>query len=172
MLGPCYHLLFSMLYYIGLRLTPVRVLERNYINLAEGLIYFPKVKGGKDLYLPLYVALQAPIEQYLSEHLTRESRYVFLSNRCPDQPLSPSDIRNKLRLAAYSAGLDTSITPHTPRHCKATHLTIHNVPQHTYDLSISLDRTKQIALLCESSIEELFCFCKRKKRYLFRSKYM
>lgn len=131
LLGPCYHLLFSMLYYTGSRLTPVRVLERNHINLAEGLIYFPKVKGGKDLYLPLHAALQAPIEQYLSEHLTRESRYVFPSNRCPDQPLSPSDIRNKLRWVAHSAGLDISITPHTLRHCTATHLTIRNVPQHT-----------------------------------------
>lgn len=131
LLRPCYHLLFSMLYYTGSRLTPVRILERNHINLEEGLIYFPKVKGGKDLYLTLQESLQAPFEQYLAEHLTTESRYIFPSTRCPDQPLSASDIRNKLRLAASNAGIDQAITPHTLRHCTATHLTIRNVPQHT-----------------------------------------
>ncbi|MEK5039873.1 tyrosine-type recombinase/integrase [Sporosarcina sp. FSL K6-3457] len=45
-----------------------------------------------------------------------------------NQPLSASDIRNKLR---WVAGLDTPITPHTLRHCTATYLTTKNVPQHT-----------------------------------------
>lgn len=49
-----YHLLFSILYYTGSRLSPVRMLERNHVRLEERIIYFPKVKGGKDLYLPLH----------------------------------------------------------------------------------------------------------------------
>lgn len=56
--------------------------------------------------------------------------FVFPSRKVPNQPLSASDIRNKLRLAANHAGLDSAITPHTLRHCTATHLTINNVPQH------------------------------------------
>lgn len=122
-LPPCYHLLFSVLYYTGSHLSPVRLEER--------VIYFPKVKGGKDLYLPLHDQLKELFEQYFTLHYPEGSRYVFPSNRCPDQPLSASDIRNKLRSAASQAGLDPSITPHTLRHCTATHLTIRNVPQHT-----------------------------------------
>lgn len=113
LLGPCYHLLFSVLYYTGARLTPVRVFERSYINLDEGLIYFPKVKGGKDLYLPLHEQLLGQFEQYFANHFTKENPYVFPSNRCSNQPLSASDIRNKLRWATSHAGLDSSITPHT-----------------------------------------------------------
>lgn len=131
-MSPCYHLLFSVLYYTGSRLSPVRTLERSHVRLEERVIYFPKVKGGKDLYLPLHDHLIGLFEVYFEERFLETEKYVFPSSKFPTQPLSPSDIRNKLRSAARLAGLDaSSLTPHTLRHCTATHLTIKKVPQHT-----------------------------------------
>lgn len=130
-LGANYHLLFSLLYYTGSRLTPIRTLEKAHIHLNERVIYFPKVKGGKDLYLPLHDHLKELIISYYTEHLPVNSHYIFPSSRCNNQPLSPSDIRNKLKKAAELANLRIPITPHTLRHCTATHLTLRNVPQLT-----------------------------------------
>ena len=89
------------------------------------------MEWGKDLYLPLHDQLKGLFEQYFAERSLEGGEYVFSSQRCQNQPLSASDIRNKLRWAAGEAGLDTTITPHTLRHCTATHLTIKNVPQET-----------------------------------------
>lgn len=128
-LPPCYSLLFNALYYTGSRLTPIRMLEKQHVHLKEKLIYLSEVKGGKDHYLPLHPHLKDLFESYFTEHLSTTSNYVFPSNRIPSQPLSASDIRNKLRYAARLADLSETITPHTLRHCTATHLTIQNVPQ-------------------------------------------
>ena len=131
LLNPCYHLLFSVLYYTGSHLKPVQIMERSHVDLVKGTIYFPKVKGGKELYLPLHDQLNEQFDQYFSNHLIEGSSYVFPSIRRTNQPLSASDIRNKLRLAASHAGLDSSLTPHMLRHCRAMHLTDRNVPQRT-----------------------------------------
>lgn len=130
-LHPRYRLLFSVLYYTGSRLSPVRTLERSHVHMRERIVYFPKVKGGKDQYLPLHDTLCNLFEEYFSLVIPSDSRYVFPSPKYPDQPISPSDVRNKLQLLAERAGVDTSITPHTLRHCTATHLTLRNIPQHT-----------------------------------------
>lgn len=131
LLNPSYHLLFSVLYYTGAYLTPVQNLERDHVDLVNGTIYFPKVKGGKELYLPLHNQLKEQFEVYFAEHLIKGNPYVFPSSRRSNQPLSASDIRNKLRLAASQAGLESSISPHMLRHCRAMHLTDRNVPQRT-----------------------------------------
>ncbi|MEK4406199.1 tyrosine-type recombinase/integrase [Sporosarcina sp. FSL K6-6792] len=83
------------------------------------------------MYLPLHDQLKGLFEQYFAKYDLEEHGYVFPSTLCPDQPLSVSDIRNKLRWTASQAGLNSLITPHTLRHCTATHLTIRTVPQHT-----------------------------------------
>ncbi len=131
LLRPGYDLLFSVLYYTGSHLTPVRLLEKSHVNLEEGMIYFPEIKGGKQLSLPLHEQLKVQFEQYFSIHLTDENPYVFPSERCSKLPLSASDIRNKLQACASLAGLDCSITPQTLRRCRAMHVTSRNVPQQT-----------------------------------------
>ena len=131
LLDPAYSLLFSVLYYTGSHLTPVRLLEKSHVNLEKGIIYFPEIKGGKELSLPLHEQLKEQFERYFSSHLTDENPYVFPSKRCANQPLSASDIRNKLQAATSHAGLNCSITPQTLRRCRAMHLTSRNVPQQT-----------------------------------------
>lgn len=128
-LGKDYALLFNALYYTGSRITPIRTLERKNVLLDEEKIYFPLVKGGKDQYLPLHPKLAEMFQNYFLTELPAKEKYVFPSPKIPNQPLSASAIRNKLRIAAQMADLPDSITPHTIRHCTATHLTLKNIPQ-------------------------------------------
>jgi len=51
-----YHLLFSVLYYTGSRLSPVRTLERSHVRLADRVIYFPKVKGARICICPFMIS--------------------------------------------------------------------------------------------------------------------
>lgn len=124
-----YGLFFSALYYTGSRLSPIRTLKWQHIDLEEQLIYFPKVKGGRDHYLPVHPKLIDLFTRYSAECVANANDFVFASERKPEQPVSASHIRNILRKAAEQAGLQQHITPHTLRHCTATHLTIQNVPQ-------------------------------------------
>lgn len=130
-LSPLYELLFSIIYYTGSRLSPVRLLQVDHVYTKERMIYFPKVKGGKDLYLPLHERVINLFDNYMTTYFTSQSSYVFPSKRIPNQPVSPADIRKKLRKAATLAKIDKHITPHTLRHCTATHLTINKVDQRT-----------------------------------------
>src|SRR5699024_5526103 len=91
----------------------------------------PKVKGGKDLYLPIHDDLLALFESYFLTYLPAKCKYVFPSPRRAKQPISAASVRNKLRVAVVKAGINAHITPHTLRHCTATHLTIKNVEQRT-----------------------------------------
>lgn len=124
-----YQLLFSVLYYTGSRLTPVRTLEVQHVSLTDGIIYFPKVKGGKDLYLPIHDNLRMLFKKFFANKLSEENKFMFQSIKIPNQPLSAADVRKKLKIAASMAGIESNVTPHLLRHCTATHLTINNVEQ-------------------------------------------
>lgn len=124
---PLYHLLFSILYYTGSRLTPVRVLERKNVFLEDRLFYFPRVKGGKDLYLPIHDKL---IDLFANNQ-TGDNPYLFPSRKFPTQPVSAADVRLKLVKYSKEAKIDKHITPHSIRHSTATHLTLKKVDQRT-----------------------------------------
>jgi site-specific recombinase XerD len=70
----------SCIYYTGSRLTPIRLLLKQNVYLDEKRIYFPRIKGGRDLHLPIHPKLQIILEEYLYQ-LRSESEYVFPSNR-------------------------------------------------------------------------------------------
>lgn len=126
---PMLHLLYSILYYTGSRLTPVRTLERDHILLDQQIIYFPRVKGGRDLYLPIHDKLMMLLIEYFRESWSDEGGLLFPSRKIPTQPVSAADVRQKLKRYAQSAGIKKHITPHGIRHATATHLTIKKVDQ-------------------------------------------
>lgn len=128
---PKYHLLYSILYYTGSRLTAVRTLERKNVLLDRRMIYFPKVKGGKDLYLPIHDKLMNIFVKYFQSAASERKQYLFYSKKFPNQPVSATDVRLKLRKYAIAVKIDKNITPHSIRHATATHLTIKKVDQRT-----------------------------------------
>jgi len=128
-LGDNYRLMFSLLYYTGSRITPVRLLRRDQVNLDTGMIYFPRVKGGRDLHLPLHPTAAVLLKNYFANTAIGKNDYIFPSPKDRKKAISASYVRVQLKRAATLAGLPFPVTPHTLRHCTATHLTIHDVPQ-------------------------------------------
>ncbi|MFD2444226.1 tyrosine-type recombinase/integrase [Bacillus sp. CGMCC 1.16607] len=126
-----YHLFFSIIYYTGSRLSPVRTLEKKNVLLEEKIFYFPKVKGGKDLYLPIHNNLVNLIKQHYQDPFILDNRYVFPSRKFPIKPVSAADIRLKLTNLVKVVGINKKVTPHAIRHCTATHLTIKKIDQRT-----------------------------------------
>lgn len=119
-----YYTMFSLLYYTGSRLSPIRLLLKDNVDLRNKQIYFPKIKNGKDLYLPLNERMYEILSQYMSDYRHNGSDYVFHSPKSLNSPVSPSEIRLKMKAIAKTANIDKHLTPHIIRHCTATHLTI------------------------------------------------
>ncbi|MFB6467398.1 tyrosine-type recombinase/integrase [Cytobacillus sp. Hz8] len=126
--SPFYHVLISFLYYTGSRISPVITLLKEHVYLNEKKVYFPKIKGGKDLYLPLHDQLVNLLEQHIYSY-RKESRYVFPSPKFLDKPISAADVRFHLKKIQKAAGIQVKITPHLIRHCTATHLTLKGADQ-------------------------------------------
>jgi site-specific recombinase XerD len=120
--------LLSSIYYTGSRLTPIRLLLKQNIYLEERRIYFPRIKGGRDLHLPIHPKLYDILDEYLYHH-RHESEFVFPSNRFKNKPMSAADIRIHIKKVQKRAGINKRITPHIIRHCTATHLTVLGVDQ-------------------------------------------
>jgi site-specific recombinase XerD len=120
--------LLSSIYYTGSRLTPIRLLLKQNIYLEERRIYFPRIKGGRDLHLPIHPNLHDILDEYLYHH-RHESEFVFPSNRFKNKPMSAADIRIHIKKVQKRAGINKRITPHIIRHCTATHLTVLGVDQ-------------------------------------------
>ena len=126
--SPFYHVLTSFLYYTGSRITPVVTLLKENVNLEERKIYFPKIKGGKDLYLPLHEQLTDLLFSHRYSY-RKESKYVFPSPKFLDKPISATDVRYHLKKIQKLADIQVKITPHVIRHCTATHLTLKGADQ-------------------------------------------
>lgn len=154
-LDPFYHLLFSMIYYTGSRLTPVRTLEKKNVSLTERVLYFPRVKGGRDLYLPIHHKLVNLLEVHFQKPFIQENCYVFPSKKFPSQPISAADVRLKLARVIKAAQINKRVTPHTLRHCTATHLTIKHIDQRTIASILGHTDLRSTARYQHLSIEHL-----------------
>lgn len=128
-LSTFYYVFFALIYNTGSRLTPIRILQKENIDLTTNQVYFERVKGGRDLHLPLNSFISKVLSDFISNHPSPESRYLFPSPINPLQPISPADVRLNLKKFAFAAGIEKRVTPHILRHCTATHLTIMGVDQ-------------------------------------------
>lgn len=126
--SPFYYVLASFLYYTGSRITPAITLAKKHVYLEEQKVYFPKIKGGKDLYLPLHPKLTELLYEHIYSYRV-ESDYVFPSPKFINKPISAGDVRINLKKIQVQAGIDVKITPHVIRHCTATHLTLKGADQ-------------------------------------------
>lgn len=115
--------MLEMMYASGLRVGELLALRRGDVNLKNKMI---KVmgKGAKERKVPLGdFALQYLID-YLhkvrEKSLGKDSPYLFLNKY--GKPLSRQYFFKMIRKYALEAGLTKTISPHTLRHCFATHM--------------------------------------------------
>lgn len=125
-----FYVLYSMIYYTGSRITPIIEFQKKNVDFVNRKLYFPKVKGGRDLYLPIHELLFPLLEQFLAKHPAPTSPYVFHSPTNPERHIVADTVRIHMRKIKKAAGYkEKRITPHILRHCMATHLTIAGVSQ-------------------------------------------
>jgi len=113
-------MLFTTMYATGLRLKEARHLETSDLNAQRGVIVVKHAKGGKTRLVPLSSTLLGQLREYWKTERP-PAPYLFPSSVCA-APMSADVARRALKLAAKEAGIRIKVSPHTLRHCFATHL--------------------------------------------------
>ena len=116
--------MLETMYACGLRVSELLALKLSDINVQNRILTVARGKGAKER--------KVPITSFALEYLTRyvqsfrkynkgaKRSEVFLNLR--GEPLSRVYFFQQIRRYATAAGIDKTISPHTLRHCFATHL--------------------------------------------------
>ncbi len=115
--------MLETMYASGLRVSELLLLERGRVNLKKAVITVFG-KGSKERKVPLgdfaIEYIQKYIEEARNKNPGKDSKYLFLNRY--GEPLSRQYFFKQIKKYALEAGITTSISPHTLRHCFATHL--------------------------------------------------
>lgn len=118
---PRYRMAAYTIYAAGLRVSEVCNLEVGDIDSDRMLLRVRRGKGPRDRDVMLSESLLTSLRQYWKAERP-SGPYLFPHSKADDQPMTPSSLRNALHRARKAAGIDKSVSPHTLRHCFATHL--------------------------------------------------
>lgn len=114
-----YRVLLTTQYAAGLRISEVVRLRAEHIDSSRMLIHVVQAKGHKDRVVTLSKILLGQLRAYW--RLQRPQHWLF-PGRSPTTPVSPSTIELACSHARRAARIRKHVTPHTMRHCFATHL--------------------------------------------------
>jgi integrase/recombinase XerD len=114
--------ILETIYSAGLRASEVINLKMDDINFEAGFMTVTG-KGSKQRVIPINEQALTTITQYIEESRPeilkkRTSNYLFLAKG--GRPMTRQRLWQLIK--TYSAGLSTKISPHTLRHCFASHL--------------------------------------------------
>jgi len=119
--------MLELLYATGLRVSELVALKIDQINLRQGVVRVLG-KGNKERLVPLGEEAQSWLEQYLSDARHQitpaaASDYVFTTRR--QSAMTRQAFWYLVKRYANKVGIKKHLTPHTLRHCFATHLLNH-----------------------------------------------
>lgn len=115
--------MLEVLYACGLRISELLALEKKNVSLEKGVIRVFG-KGAKERFVPIsdfaleYLLKYINEVRSLSKH--RNSRYIFIND--DGKPFTRQFFWKRIKKYSASAGIIVNVTPHTLRHCFATHL--------------------------------------------------
>lgn len=112
-----HQLLIKMLYSTGMRLSEVRNLKYEDININEDLIKVIKGKGSKERFVQLASMLKEELSDLKGKH--SPSDYIF---SVAGHKMSERAIQDAITKAVDNCGFDKHIHVHSLRHSFATHL--------------------------------------------------
>ena len=121
----CY---FNVTYALGLRLQEALHLQVTDIDAKRMLVHIHRGKGAKDRLVPLPQSTLQLLRAYWVTH--RNAHLIFPAEGrnhklapTADRPMSESSVQDTLKAVLNQLNwADRGITPHTLRHCYATHL--------------------------------------------------
>ena len=112
----------SLLYVIyggGLRLAEVLNLRVQDIIWDRNQIHIKSGKGNKDRMVMLSQILKELLQRYFNDY---KPQYWLFEGADKKSKYTASSVQKMVKTAAYKAGISRKVTPHTLRHCFATHL--------------------------------------------------
>jgi site-specific recombinase XerD len=107
------------IYATGLRVSEALQLVATDIDSRRMLLRVGQGKGRKDRYVPLSSTLLETLRSYWKRY--RPEKWLF-PGQTPQCQLSRGCVNRFCLKSAQKAGLNKRVTPHTLRHCFATHL--------------------------------------------------
>ena len=115
--------MLELMYASGLRVSELINLEKKNLNLNKGVVTIFG-KGAKQRKVPVGEFAMEYVVKYINEvrgkYAKNGSSYLFLNRS--GKPLSRIYFFKQIRKYAERAGITKTISPHTLRHCFATHL--------------------------------------------------
>jgi len=114
-----HRVILMTIYGCGLRLSEVLGLHVTDIDSQRKVVHVRQGKGRKDRYVNLPATLVPQLQEYWKEY--RPNLWLFPGNVL-GRPLTASSVQRATSQARLRAGLTKRVTPHTLRHCFATHL--------------------------------------------------
>lgn len=115
--------MLEVMYAAGLRVSELLSLERERLNIKTGIISIIG-KGNKERKVPIGDFALDYVIQYIEKvrckNKGKQNKHLFLSKY--GKPLSRQYFFKQIKKYAELAGIEVSISPHTLRHCFATHL--------------------------------------------------
>lgn len=111
--------IFTLMYTTGLRISEALNLLPTDIDSERMVIRVRQGKGRKDRYVPLNPGLLESLRTYWRKY--RPQDYLF-PGRNPANPLHCSAIERLCPQFCEKAGIEKHVSPHSMRHCFATHL--------------------------------------------------
>ena len=140
---PRFQACLALLYTCGLRLSEGINVQVSHIDAKAGRLLVPQGKGRKPRYVPISLGMIELLRQWWRWHqhpkllfpavgrrwrksqrgnALSEERMQQEAMHTASKPMSGSTVQNALKWAVAASGLKQRITPHTFRHCYATHL--------------------------------------------------
>jgi site-specific recombinase XerD len=117
-----YRMALMTAYAAGLRITELVALKPEHIDSARMMLLVELGKGQKSRLVPLSDVLLAQLRDYWRTDRPRVKGSPWLfPGEDPAKPLDVSTIQKACQRARNAAGLAKRATPHTMRHCYATH---------------------------------------------------
>ena len=115
--------MLDFMYASGLRVSELISLKRKNLNLKKGIVIVFG-KGAKERKVPVGEFAMEYVVKYINEvrgkNKNSGSEYLFLNMK--GEPISRQYFFMQIRKYAEQVGIDKVISPHTLRHCFATHM--------------------------------------------------
>lgn len=116
---PPTRMLFRTIYACGLRISEVIALQVKDVDSARRLLHVRQGKGRKDRQVPLSPLLLQELRLYWQRYRPKS---LLFPGQTAAGTLCQATLQKHCSRAAQRAGLTVRVTPHTLRHCYATHL--------------------------------------------------
>jgi integrase/recombinase XerD len=151
-----YRTLLMLLYGTGMRRTEASRLKVSDIDSQRMVIHIHSGKGLRDRDVPLTPKLLEVLRDYW--RWKRPRVYLFpskMGDHSSEQPISDKTVWNICRAAATRAAIQKKLSPHTLRHCFATHLLESGADLRTIQLLMGHERLEDTTIYLHLSQRHL-----------------